>query len=784
MEEYSVVGKRLPDKDAPVKATGQAQYVDDMVLPGMLFGKLLRSPYPHARILNIDTSRAERLPGVKCVITGKDTSGIPYGSVPRGYDEYPLAIGKVRYVGDAVAAVAAIDEDIAEDAIELIDVEYEELPAVYDPEGAMKDGAPQIHDKTTSPYMYDENHNISLFQQDGHGDMDKGWAEADYIREDRFVTGAQAHAPLGPHSALASFDNSSGNLTLWADSQMPFFLRYNLAKTLAIPESKVRVIKPFVGGGFGGKVPMFAKDYSAALLSRLTGRPVRIIYTREEVFIATITTYGKVIYIRTGIKKDGTITAQHIKIIYDNGAHNETAGLISRTGRSDSFYKTPCWSYEGLVVYTNKTPAGPRRGHTSPEKTNAIVTQLNMMAADLGLDPIEVQRKNLIHPGYIRKGHEASPGDTEIASTRFVECLDGVVRESGWKEKRGKMGPYRGIGIGVATFGGAVTGSTSAELYNPSGSGNITHNPIMAILKVNADGRVTLLTGASDLGQGSNSTMAQIAAEELGLSQDDITVIAADTAVTPFDHGSFGSRVTVNVGHVVREAAADAKRQLLKAIAESSEVGEEEIDIRNGQVYVKGRPETAMPFSEALKKIQRADKLPIAGTFRYYPPEYFAHLPAVSSPACYVQAAEVEVDPETGKVRVLRMTYASDCGTRINPMRVEGQMEGCIQMGVGCALSEGYVLDEGQPLNASFLHYGFVTAVDMPEVIPVPMEGMDPRGPFGAKEAGEGGVCPGPPAIIDAIYDATGVWLKELSVTPESVLKALEEKRLRDKKGK
>jgi 4-hydroxybenzoyl-CoA reductase subunit alpha len=754
-----------------------------MVLPGMLFGKVLRSPYPHARILNIDTSRAEKLPGVKAVITGSDTSGIPYGSVPKGYDEYPLAIGKVRYVGDAVAAVAAIDEDIAEEALELIDVEYEELPGVYDPEEAMKDGAPQIHDKTTSPFMYDENHNISMYQKDGSGDMDKGWAEADHIREDRFVTGAQAHAPLGPHSALASFDNSLGELTLWADSQMPFFLRYNLAKTLQIPESKVRVIKPFVGGGFGGKVPMFAKDHSAALLSKLTGRPVRIVYTREEVFIATISTYGKVIYIRTGMKKDGTITAQHIKLIYDNGAYNETAGLISRSARSDSVYKTPCWSYEGLVVYTNTTPAGPRRGHTSPEKTNAIVTQVNMMAADLGLDPIEVHRKNLIHPGYLRQGHEMTPWDTEIASTHFVECLDGVVQKSGWKEKRGKMGPYRGIGLGVATFGGATTGKIDSINFQAGGSGNITHNPIMAITKVNADGRVTLLTGESDLGQGSNSTMAQIAAEELGVSQDDITVIAADTALTPFDHGSFGSRVTVNVGHVVREAAADAKRQLLKAIAELSEVGEEEIDIKGGQVYVKGRSESAMPFSEALKKIQRADKLPIAGTFRYYPPEYFSHLPAVSSPACYVQAAEVEVDSETGKVKVLRMTYAEDCGTKINPMRVEGQMEGCLQMGIGSAISEGYILDEGQQLNASFLHYGFVTSVDMPEIASADVEGMDPRGPYGAKEAGEGGTCPAPPAIIDAIYDATGVWIKQLSVTSESVLKALEEKRLKDTKG-
>lgn len=772
MEKYSVIGKRLPDKDSPPKATGQAQFVDDIVLPGMLSGKILRSPYPHARILSIDTSRAERLPGVKCVITGKDTAGILYGAIAGGYDEYPLAIGKVRYVGDAVAAVAAVDEYTAEEALEFIGVEYEELPAVYDAEEAMKDGAPQIHDKTSSPNMYDEKHNISRYHTHEYGDMEKGWAEADYIRDDRFVTIAQAHAALGPHSALSSFDNE-GNLTHWADSQIPFFLRYNLAKVLAIPEGKVRVIKPFVGGAFGGKTQMFAKDPVAALLSRLTGRPVKIIYTREEVFIATITNYPKFIYLRTGMKKDGTITVQHMKVIYDNGAYNSTAPMITRSLMPfDRVYKIPAWSYEGITVYTNKTPSGARRGHTTPEKMYAVETQLNMMAADLGIDPIELRHKNFVYPGYVNVRGQ------EVSSAALKECLEGVVQQSGWKEKRGKMGLYRGIGISSTGFGGVVTGGGGT-----TAGGNVTHNPIMAIIKVNADGRITLFTGEADIGQGSNSTMAQIAAEELGLSQDDITIIAADTAVTPFDHGSFGSRVTFNVGHVVKEAAADAKRQLLAAIAKVTEVSEKDLEIRGGQVYTKGRAEPAMPFPKALRMIQRADKLPIAGTYRYYPPEYFSQLPPATGAAFYIQAAEVEVDPETGKVRVLRITYANDSGTEINPMRVEGQMEGSIQMGVGMALSEEYVLDNGQTMNASFLHYGFPTAVDMPEVKPVQVEVADKRGPFGAKEAGEGAVCPTAPAIIDALYDAIGVWFKELSVTPEKILKALEEKRLRDKKG-
>jgi len=773
MEEYSVVGKRLPDKDAPQKVTGQAQFANDIALSGMLTGKILRSPYPHARILNIDTSRAERLSGVKCVITGKDTSGILYGSIAGAYDEYPLAIGKVRYVGDAVAAVAAIDEDTAEDALELISVEYEELPAVYDPEEAMKDGAPQVHDKTSSPNMHDEKHNIGRYVAREYGDMAKGWAEADHIREDRFVTPAQAHAAMEPHSAIASFDNA-GNLTHWVDSQIPFYIRYNLAKVLAIPESKVRVIKPFVGGGFGAKTQMFAKDPCAALLSRLTGRPVRITYTREEVFIATISNYPLIIYMRTGMKKDGTITAQHMKLIYDNGAHNSTAPRMLTFPRRDIVYKTPSWGYEGIVVYTNKTPSGPRRGHTTPERMWAAETQLNMMVADLGLDPIEFRLKNFVYPGFV------NVRGMNICSTAVKECLEGVVQQSGWQEKRGKMGPYRGIGIACTDFGGGTTGVASRR--GEAAGGGSALNPITATIKLNSDGRVTLFTGAADIGQGSNSTMAQIAAEVLGLSQDDITVISSDTALTPLDHGSFGSRVTKNVGHTVKEAAAEARRQLLEAIAKVTEVGENDLEIRGGQVYIKGRAEPTMAFSQALKMIQRILKLPITATFRYHPDEYFAQLTPATSPAYYVHAAEVEVDPETGKVRVLRITYANDSGTEINPMRVEGQMDGSVQMGVGMTLGEGYVLDKGQMMNASFLHYFFPTAVDMPEVKPVHVDATDPRGPFGAKEAGEGAVCPAAPAITHALYDAIGVWFKELPVTPENVLRALEEKRLGEKK--
>jgi len=775
MAEYSVVGKRLPDVDGPQKATGKAQFTGDIVLPDTLIGKILHSPYPHARILNIDTSRAERLPGVKGVITGKDTAGILYGTIAGGYDEYPLAIGKVRYVGDAVAAVAAINEDTAEEALELIDVEYEELPAVYDPEEAMKDSAPQIHDKTSSPKMHDEKHNISRYRSVEYGDMAKGWAEADHIREDRFVTTAQAHAALEPHAVVASFDNA-GNLTAWLNSQDPFNTRYNLAKTLAIPEGKVRVIKPFVGGGFGGKAQMFAKDPSAALLSKLTGRPVKIIYTREEVFIATLTNYPMIMDIRTGMKKDGTITAWHLKIIYDNGAYNSTAPRMIEFQHIDSLYKISNWSSERIVVYTNKTPSGPRRGHTTPEREYAGETQLNMMAADLGLDPIEVRLKNLVYPGYV------NARGMEVGSCAVKECLEGVVRESGWKEKRGKLGPYRGIGIASTVFGGGGGTVGSAGGHRDAAGGGSAANTLNAVIKLDSDGRITLLTGAADIGQGSNSTMAQIAAEELGLSQDDITVIAADTALTPYDSGTFGSRVTFNVGITVREAAAAAKRQFLAALAKLTEVNEEDLEIRDRQVYVKGRVEPAMSFAGALRMVQQAKKLPIIGTFAYHPDEYFVGKPRTSNSAYYVAAPEVEVDPETGKVRVLRVTYANDSGIKINPMRVEGQMEGAIQMGVGMTLSEGFVLDEGQKLNASFLHYGFVTSADMPEVKSVDVEVAAGRGPFGAKEAGEGAVCPTAPAIIDAIHDATGVWLKELPATPENVLRALEEKRLRENK--
>ncbi len=767
VDRFSVIGKRLPDIDGPQKVTGQAQFTADIVLPGMLHGKILRSPYPHARIVSIDTSKAGSLPGVKCVITGKDTPGILFGCITRAYDQYPLAIGKVRHVGEAVAAVAAIDEDTAEEALELVHVEYEELPAVVDPEEGMKDGAPQIHDKSSSPEIHDAQHNISRYAKWEFGDVDKGFAEADHIREDRFTTPGQNHAPMEPHAAVASAD-STGNITVWSSTQIPFFLRYNLAKTLAIPESKVRVIKPFVGGGFGGKVDMYAKDFCAALLSLKTGRPVKIVYTRKEVFIATGQSFPKILNVRTGVKKDGTITAQELKVIYDNGAYNSSGPMIVwGLGTGDLAYKLPAERFEGILVYTNKTFPAPLRGHTIQQILFAIDVQLEMIAADLGIDPADMLAKNAVTPGYVR-----GRGDRPVGSCALKECIQSVVERSGWKEKRGKMGPYRGIGLACGGFSGA-------------GAGNVRYNPVRAMIQVNADGRVTLYTGAPDIGQGSNSTLAQIAAEELGVSQDDITVIASDTAISPFDHGSFGSRVTMNNGLVVQQAAADTRRQLLEAAAELMEARAEQIDMRERRVFLKDNPERGMTFIEMLKGIQRRTKLPIIGVSEMRYPEYtgFTQSWVFESPqiSFYADVAEVEVDPETGKIKISNLYYAHDCGTAINPMRTEGQLEGSAQLALGMALSEQMLYDKGQPLNTSFLDYKVPASVDMPRmqgghVEPERIPSVE-TGPWGAKEAGEGATVAVAPAIINALHDATGIWFKDLPVTPDKVLKALREKK-------
>lgn len=744
--------------DAAAKATGTTQFTDDLVLPGTLHGKILRSPHAHAKIISIDTSRAEALPGVKGVVTGKDIPDRAFGIVPKGKDEHALARHKVRYIGDSVAAVCATDPSIAEEALELIRVEYEALPAVFDPLDAREEGAPLVHEGVEK--------NTSFYIKKEFGDAEKGFAESDAVFEDSFYSQAVNHAPLEPHAAMAQYDLFTEELTIWSSTQIPFFLRRNLAWTLQIPESKVRVIKPKVGGGFGQKIDMFSKDFCAAWFAIKLGKPVKFVYNREELFISTRQRHPMYLTVKTGVKKDGTIMAQQFLAHADGGAYNSTAPTMMALSCFFLMipYHVPNLVYEGRHVYTNKPVGGAMRGHGIPQARFAVERQLDLIAVRMGLDPVEIRSKNSIHAG------ESHSAGFIINSCGFADSIKEAAEAIGWKEKRGKLPFGKGVGLAGASF--------------PSGVSNMAHISSGAVVQIGQDGAVNVFTGAADIGQGAETVIGQIVAEELGVSLDDIRITAADTHLTPLDPGTFGSGVTVRAGNAAKLAALSAKQKLFEGIADKLEANVADLVARDNKISVKGSPDKTLTFTAALRAYQYADfPMPIVGRGSWMAP---AKEPTTLfqedgnfSPnySFMTQAAEVEVDLQTGRVKLLKMVTAHDCGRPINPMLVEGQLEGSVLGGMGQALYEDVIMEKGKVMNPSFLEYGFPTFLEMPEIEAIDIETDDPIGPFGAKEAGEGTQLAPAPAIVNAIYDAIGIDFMELPVTPEKILKALKDKK-------
>ncbi len=753
---FDVVGKREPMLDAFEKVTGRARFTDDLTFPGMLYGKILRSPLPHAKIISVDLSGALKVPGVKGAICGRDIPKKKYGIVPMAKDEYALAIDKVRYVGDEVAAVVATSIEAAEEAISKIRVDYEELPAVFDPLEAMKPGAPVIHENVPN--------NVSASIRKEFGDVEKAFRESDFVFEDTFYSQAVNHCPLEPQAAVAMVDHS-GKVTLWSSTQIPFFLRRNLATTLDIPESKVRIIKPKVGGGFGQKIDLYAKDFCAAFFAMKTLKPVKFVYEREEVFTSTRQRHPMHIELKTGMRKDGTILAQQFKVIADGGAYNSTAPLMITLACYFIMlpYRLENLLFEGFHVYTNKPVGGAMRGHGIPQVRFAVEVQLDRIAEEMGIDPLDLRLKNAFQAG------EPHPAKLLVQSCGFSDTLLKAAESIGWKEKRGKLPFGRGVGLAGASF--------------PSGVSNMSHISSGAIVKIERDGSVTLLTGAADIGQGAETVISQIVAEELGVRLEDIRITAADTEVTPLDPGTFGSGVTLRAGNAAKMAASSAKMKLLEAVAEKMEVDVSELEMKDRRIHVRGDPDRGMSLLEAIKVYQYSDRpMPIIGRGSYMPPakepttllkEDGNFSPAYSF---MTQAAEVEVDVRTGKVKVLKAVAAHDCGRAINPMLVEGQLEGSVVGGMGQALYENVITEKGQVMNPSFLDYGIPTAMEIPSITSVEVETDDPEGPYGAKESGEGTQLAPAPAIINAIYDAIGVRFKSLPVTPDKVLEALEKK--------
>ncbi|MDP2719195.1 MAG: molybdopterin-dependent oxidoreductase [Dehalococcoidia bacterium] len=756
--EYAVIGKSIPRVDSPGKSTGESQYIADMALPGMLYGKLLRSPHSHANIINIDTSKAEALPGVKAVITGKDTLGIKIGPLRSSRDRQPITVEKVRFIGECVAAVAAIDEDTAEEALDLIKVDYEILPAVYDPEEALKSGAPQIHAHSKD--------NLSLSRYWNLGDVDVAFKEAAYVREDVFTTPAVVHGHIETDGCIAQWD-AAGRLTVWATTQVPFYLRRDLSFVLDIPYSKIRIIKVTVGGSFGGKTEMFDHHLAASVIAKRTGKPVKIILTKTEEFIAGLRRIPTKMWMKMGVKKDGTILALESKIITDGGAYMSVGPVtIYNHGLAHMLpYKVPNFKHEALRVYTNNPVAGPKRGHGQIQVRFAIESQLDMVAEALGIDPVDIRLKNALHTG------DVTISKLKISTSGLEESIKKCAEGSGWSEKRGKGNGIKGVGIGS---GGFACGPRTAALSDSS-----------AIIKINEDGGAIVITGASDIGQGSSTILAQIVAEVLGLTVDDINVVSGDTDTTPYDPGTYGSRVTFYAGNACKMASEDIRSKLAAAAAKKLEVKAEDLVFRDRWVYPRQHPDRRISFAELVRMVQVSSAEGVLiGKATYYPAgvdwpdpknSYVGNIADAYSFAS--QVAEVEVDPETGKYNLVRMTMGDDCGYPINVMSAEGQVEGSVSNGQGELMCEEVELDEGRVCNPGYRGYQMPRSLDTPEMKTIHIETNDPNGPFGAKEVGEGFIISTPGAIANAIHDATGVWIKDLPITSNKVYRAMKEAR-------
>ena len=805
MSDFSVIGKPIAMIDAAGKTTGAGKYTDDFTLPGMLVGKILHSPYPHARIVSIDTSRAKALEGVVAVVTGEDAPNT-YGILPVGHDETALAVGKVRYVGDHVACVAAVSEEIAERALELIHVEYEPLPAYFDPEQSMKAGTDLIHENRPNNIEKDYHH---VF-----GDPEKGFAEADYVAEARYIANEVTHAAMEPHATLANFEldphtGKLGRLTMWSSTQVPYYLQHKLSLVLELPMSQIRVIKPLVGGGFGGKSEIIPLEIIAAVTARAAKAPVKITYTREEVFWAHRGRPRTIIDLKTGVKKDGRVTAVACKVIQDGGAYCSygVVTILYSGALLGALYDIPHIRYDGFRVLTNKPACGAMRGHGTVNVRFAFESQMDEICAKLNLDPAAVRRINLLKPPTI------TVNGLRVLSYGLPECIDKVIDSSDWAGRKGKLPKGRGLGMACSHY---VSGAANSIIRS-----DMPHSTVN--IKIDRDGGVVVYTGASEIGQGSDTMTAQVVAEVLGCSISRVRVIAADTDLTPIDLGSYSSRVTFMAGNAALRAAQDVKKNIVSAAAKRMDCAPEDVIMRGDRVYKRGAipADGDLSATEILEKTdaprghvdgqilrgsvlqKRKEEAPkehmsfeeavvsaidfhsgLTGTGSYQPPIEarggrhkgggVGPSPAYSYSA---QVAEVSVDEETGQVTVHKIWAAHDCGRALNPVAVEGQVIGSVWMGLGQALEEEMIWKDGLLMNPGMLEYRSPSSAESPEIECFIVESIDPEGPFGAKEAGEGSLAATIPAISNAIYDAVGIRLRESPFSPERVLSALRAKK-------
>jgi 4-hydroxybenzoyl-CoA reductase alpha subunit len=759
--EFDVVGTSLAKPDGLPKTTGAARYADDLKLPRMAFCRLLRATRPHARIVSIDTSRARAAKGVFAVVTGADLP-VKYGVLPVGQDEEALCSEKVRYIGDAVAAIAAVDEETADRALDLIDVVYEDLPTYLSIEESLTKPGEPVHEG-----KFGNAHRAAALE---FGDVDAALASADHVFEDTYFFQGNTHLPLEQHACVAEW-NPAGKLTLWTSTQSPHYVHKELAKALGLREDQVRVIAPPVGGGFGGKLELFQHEAAAAKLAMLTGRPIKAALNREEVFYCHRGRHPVLMWVKTGWTNDGRLTGMDFKSYVDGGAYmSYGAASLYYTGALQGVCDhLPAYRWQGVRVLTNKPPCGPKRGHGTPQPRYALECHFDAVAERLGMPVLELRRKNFLPPNSKTVNH------LRVTSNGLSRCVDIIARESDFERKHGKLPFGKGMGFAVGAY---LCGAGLPLYWN-----DMPHTSVD--IRLDRSGVVTVACGQIDIGQGSNSMLVTVVAEALGCQPEQISLVSSDTDLTPIDLGSYSSRVTFMGGNAAISAATQLRNLLIDAAADELDVPAEELVLRKGTLSRRDGLGPQLTFPELVKLAETRNGALIA-TGSYKPPPLAGPFkgsgvgpsPAYSSTAAI---AEVDVDPETGWVTVERIWLAHDIGRALNPVLVEGQVEGSIYMALGEVLMEeqDFRGDRGPRVLGvhrvpSMLEYKSPTTFETPEIHTYLVESIDPEGPYGAKEVGQGPLLPVIPAVANAVHDAGGVRIDETPITPEKVLKALE----------
>jgi 4-hydroxybenzoyl-CoA reductase alpha subunit len=764
-QRFDTIGKPRRRVDGRAKATGQLRFADDLALPRMLHCKLLRSPHPHAEIESIDVSRAEKHPGVHLVLTGEQFP-IPYGIMPVAQDEHALARERVRFVGDPVAAVVATDEQTAGEALGLIEVKYRPLATVASPEEALANPEPRIHD-------YGEQGNIHRNQSYEFGDVDEALAKSDHVFEDLFFYEGNTHLPMEQQASLASIEGD-GKLLIQSSTQNPHYLHRQLSRVLQMPAAYIRVIATPNGGGFGGKCDPGNHEFVVCKAALILGRPVKICLNREEVFYQHRGRHPVLMKFRTGVTKDGKLTAMHLQTLLDGGAYGShgPASTFYTGVLTPVTYELPRFKFEACRTFTNKPACGPKRGHGTPQPRFGQEVQLDKIADKLGLDPAEL-RLNMV-----TKADSLTASWLRIGSNGLAECIRKVVEMSGWKDKHRKLPPGRGVGLACSTY---MCGAGVSIYWN-----KMPHSGVQLLL--DRSGQVTVYCGATELGQGSDDVLAALIAEALGIDPSFIRCVTGDTGITPIDLGSYSSRVTIMMGNAALQAAGRVREQLAAAAAEQLDTLPDRVRFSQGRVYAAEDPGKAMSFVEAVALAEtKFGTLSAVGS--YSPPKAPGRYkgagvgpsPAYSFSACVV---ETEVDPATGWITVPKIWIAHDIGQAINPVLARGQVIGGVYMGLGEALMEEQVFRRlPAKLSGALVHrtpsmleYKSLTSLDMPEVEVALIEDPDPNCPYGAKEVGQGPLLPVMPAVANAIYDAVGVRIDEVPITPDKVLHALAKK--------